>query len=713
MTEPIAIIGASARFPGAPDLAAYWQLLAEGRQAIAAIPLERRGTPGWSASSRMAAVAGGLAHAGLIDEHDAFDCALFGMSPQEASAIDPQHRMLLEMSWAALEDAGIAPDRVRGSNAGIFVALSNSDFDRLVCRELAALGPDSGSGTSLAGGAGRLAYVLDTRGPSLTIDTACTGSLVALHVACQSLRLGECDLALVGGANLLLSPEKFVTLALMGTLSEDGRCRSFSESSSGTVRGEGCGMLVLRRNADALRSHDRIRALVTGSAVSQVGRGNGPMAPGGSEQMRAARVALAQADTQPAAVDYVEAHGSGTPLGDSIELRALDGVYGDGRVAPLAVGSVKSNIGHLEAAGGVAAVIKVLLSLEHDALPATVGFMGLNPLIRVSPDRIAVIADRREWKRTGSRSAAVHSYGASGSNVHVILQESPARPANRSARVDSGEDLLVLSAASAHALRALAVSAEQLLEGSSDREIRTLCEATRTGRASLPHRLALVGKGEELAAHLRAYRSGAAAAGILTGPVKPVCSNAFGIAFGSSVRGLGEVVTRLGQNWHVLRAHLDQTARVFADADAAGALALARVLMAALGAPAWVTVPSADAELALRLAHELGRHPVRAGDELSEREHRRARIVFELGEAHQPRAAGTVTPAMALTAGADASVFLTALGHAFAQGLGIDWTAFWPRTEPPITLPKTPFVRQPIPLPGQVIEGEMPCLIRP
>ena len=380
---PIAIVGIGCRFPGADSPDAFWQLLSGGTDSIRGVPLVR-----WRAEGDPATRWGGI-----LDAVDGFDAEFFGISPREADLMDPQQRLLLEVAWEALEDAGIAADSLGGSRTGVFVGISGSDYSRLLASRSGSPDAYSGTGNAMSIAANRLSYFFDLRGPSWAVDTACSSSLVAVHQACRSLRAGECTVALAGGVNLLLSPDLTATFAHAGMLAPDGRCKTFDEAADGYVRGEGCGVVVLKRLADAHHAGDRILAVVRGTAVNQDGRSNGLTAPNGPAQQAVVRSALRDAHIVPTSVSYVEAHGTGTALGDPIEVNSLLEVLNAGRMSsqPCWIGSVKTNFGHLEAAAGIAGLIKVVLALRHQKIPPHLHLQKLNPLIslggRPSPCR--------------------------------------------------------------------------------------------------------------------------------------------------------------------------------------------------------------------------------------------------------------------------------------------------------------------------------------
>ena len=427
--EPIAVVGMGCRFPGgAGDPAAFWRVLSERVDGVREIPADRWDVDAFYDPDPDAPGKMYTRYGGFLDKVDGFDPHFFEISPREAAGMDPQQRLLLEVAWEALEDAGQRPDALRGSRTGVFIGGVWHDYELLQTQETGLQKVDSHTLTGDLASvlAGRLSYVLDLAGPSLTVDTACSSSLVAIHLACQSLRDGQCTLALAGGVNLILSPDGFVKLSKMRALSPDGRCRTFDVRANGFVRGEGAGVLVLKRLSDAQNAGDRIWAVVRGSAVNHDGRSAGLSAPNGLAQRDVIQAALEAAAVSPSEVGYIEAHGTGTPLGDPVEMDALKDVFGkprpDGSVC--VIGSVKTNIGHLEAAAGVAGVIKAILTLWHGIIPAHLHWTQLNPRIQLQGAPFAIASASRPWPRDGrSRVAGVSSFGISGTNAHVVLAD--------------------------------------------------------------------------------------------------------------------------------------------------------------------------------------------------------------------------------------------------------------------------------------------------
>nr|WP_275408421.1 type I polyketide synthase [Streptomyces sp. SID9727] len=502
--EPIAVVGMACRVPGAGDVDAFWQLLLDGRDAVREVPARRRllgyrlehGEPGWG---------------GFIDGVDEFDAAFFGISRDEARHLDPQQRLLLTTVWRAMEDAGLDPAAPGAGRTGVFVGISTHDYGRLQDRAGRTATAHDGTGQAASIAANRISYQWDLRGPSQAVDTACSSSLVALHQACAALRLGDCDVAVVAGVNLLLDPALTTGFTQAGMLAPDGRCKTFDAAADGYVRGEGCGVVVLRRQGDALAADDRIRALVQGSAVSSDGRSSTLTAPNGTAQEAVLRAALAASGLTAGQVGYVEAHGTGTRLGDPIEMGALRAVYGEPSGTALHVGSVKSSIGHLEAAAGMAGLIKAVLCLENRRIPASLHVDTVNPLIELAGSRLRIPRATTAWPEGPGQAAAVSSFGFGGTNAHVILSAAPERrPAVEV--LESGEwSLLPVSAKSGSALRRLAADYAQFAAGESGAapSWHALSHTAGARRPHHDHRLAVLARSTGDAARaLAAYGKG-------------------------------------------------------------------------------------------------------------------------------------------------------------------------------------------------------------
>jgi phthiocerol/phenolphthiocerol synthesis type-I polyketide synthase D len=427
--EPVAVIGIGCRLPGGVHgPVGFWRLLREGADAVGEIPPTRWEQFAGHSPGELDALGRLPRRAGVLDDIAGFDAEFFGLSPGEATAMDPQQRWVLETAWEALEHAAIAPADLRGTPTGVFVGVAAGEYGRLTIGDVAGVDAWAGTGSSSSITANRLSYALDLRGPSIAIDTACSSSLVAVHLAARSLRDRESSLALAAGANLLLAPGVTATLHQMGALSPSGRCAAFDAAADGYVRAEGVGVVVLKRLSDAVRDGDRVLAVVRGSAVNQDGRSNGLTAPNGPAQQAVVRAACAAADVDPADVDYVEAHGTGTPLGDPVEAHALGAVHGRGRAAgrPLLIGSVKTNLGHLEAAAGIVGLIKVVLALHHGTIPASLHHREPSPLIPFADLRLAVTTSDTAWPATHRPAVAgVSAFGFGGTNAHVVLEQAP------------------------------------------------------------------------------------------------------------------------------------------------------------------------------------------------------------------------------------------------------------------------------------------------
>jgi acyl transferase domain-containing protein len=489
--EPVAIVGMAGRFPGAPDVDALWTLLRDRRDAVTEVPRDR-----WNVDDVYAPlppVPGKMCTrwGGFLDRAYEFDAPFFGISAREASFMDPQQRVILEVAWEALENAGIPPAALSGTSTGVFVGVSNYDYNRLICRDPATMDAYSSTGTILAITANRISYALNLRGPSLIIDTACSSSLVSLHIACQSLRGGECDVALAGGVNLIIAPEVTIILSQGGLMSPDGRCKAFDASANGYVRSEGCGMLVLKRLADAERDGDEVLALIRGSAVNQDGGTNGMTAPSGSAQQAVIRRALASAGLQAADLSCLEAHGTGTPLGDIIEWRALRAVLLENRPegSRCAIASIKTNIGHTETAAGIAGVIKIVLALRHAAIPAHLHLREPNRHLKLSDESPMFIpTETMPWPSNGTpRIAGVSSFGIGGTNAHLIVEEAPPRPAAASGAMDAPL-LFPVSAKTEEALQANLRNYARFLSGGEEQPLNDLCFTAAAGRMHYRHR---------------------------------------------------------------------------------------------------------------------------------------------------------------------------------------------------------------------------------
>lgn len=490
-SEPIAIIGLSCRFPGgADDPEAYWQLLMEGRDAIREVPAGRWDTSAFEKQGEEKPRWFG----GFLDGIDQFDPEFFGIAPREANTMDPQQRLVLEVTWEALERAGILPESLFNSQTGVFLGITTNDYARIAMSVGAdALDVYTATGSALNVAAGRVAYTLGLHGPCMAVDTACSSSLTAIHLACQSLRNGESSLALAGGVNMLLSPEPFIMFSRWGMMAADGRCKTFDSAADGFVRAEGCGMLVLKRLSDAQASGDTILAVIRGSAVNEDGKSSGLTVPNGLAQQAVIRSALAAAKVQPAQISYVETHGTGTSLGDPIEVEAIGAVLGEGRTTPLTIGSVKTNIGHAESASGVAGLIKTVLAMQHGEIPPHLHFKERSPRIPWPKFAVNVPTEAAPWPRGEEpRRAGVSSFGFSGVNAHIILEEAPApeTPAAPSA-LQPAAYLLPLTARSGPALRGYADKMADFFSAHPETSLADAAHTLASARTRYPHRLAV------------------------------------------------------------------------------------------------------------------------------------------------------------------------------------------------------------------------------
>ncbi|WP_231750968.1 type I polyketide synthase, partial [Mycobacterium sp. NAZ190054] len=433
-TEPIAVVGIGCRLPGGVDNADdFWKLLCDGESGVIRVPADRWDadefySPDHTVPGTIVNREGGFLTSWKPDE---FDAEFFSIAPREAAAMDPQQRLLLEVAWEALEDAGINPRTLRGSSTGVFVGLTTNDYYHSIVGKLRPedIDPYIPFGNAPNFAAGRLSYFLGVRGPAVVSDTACSSSLVSIHLACQSLRRGESDHALAAGVNLILSPENNIACSRWGMLAPDGKCKTFDAAADGYVRSEGAGVVVLKRLSDAQRDGDRVLAVVRGSAVNQDGASSGQTVPNGPAQQELMRRALQSSRLDPSDIDYIEAHGTGTSLGDPIELDALSAVYGDRKdSAPLVLGSVKTNMGHLESASGVTGFIKTVLSVHHGHIPKQLHFTTLTPQAGEGAQKFHIASESLPWPDIVGdrpRRAAVSSFGVSGTNSHIVVEQAP------------------------------------------------------------------------------------------------------------------------------------------------------------------------------------------------------------------------------------------------------------------------------------------------
>ncbi|MEM1252988.1 MAG: SDR family NAD(P)-dependent oxidoreductase [Cyanobacteria bacterium P01_H01_bin.21] len=570
LDEPIAIVGMGCRFPGGVESPEdFWQLLSSGRDAHSEIPSDRWDVesyydPDPEAPGKMLTRSGHF-----VKDVEQFDPAFFGISPREAVAMDPQHRLLLEVSWEALERAGQPHERLSESVVGIFVGNDGHDYEQLLqehCQAMpeSPLVPYVGVGSHISSAAGRLAYTLGFTGPTITLDTACSSSLVAVHQACNSLRLGECEMALAGGVKLHLTPAGYIGTSRARMLSPDGHCKTFDASADGYGRGEGCGLVVLKRLQDAERAGDEILALIRGSAVNQDGPSSGLTVPNGQSQQRLMQQALAQAKVLPTEVSYLEAHGTGTSLGDPIEVNAAMSVLGEHRSVthPLWLGSVKTNIGHLEAAAGISGLMKVVLSLQHRQIPAHLHLDTPNPKIDWQ-EWLQVPQELTEWASEGSRIAGVSAFGFTGTNAHVVLEEPPSSPAISQLAAERPLNILTLSAKTSESLLKLAERYGDHVIHEPDQRIGDMCFSANTGRLAHTHRLSVVAATKsELSAKLRSYASGQSMPGVTSGEVPSGNAPKLAMLFTGQGSQYVEMGRELYETQPTFRQTLDECAEI-------------------------------------------------------------------------------------------------------------------------------------------------------
>ncbi|OBH16421.1 beta-ketoacyl synthase [Mycolicibacter sinensis] len=565
--EPIAIVGIGCRFPGADGPEEFWRLLSGAVDATSEVPADRWDVDAFYSPDPSVPGTAVTRRGGFLGQVDQFDFQFFGISPRESAQMDPQQRLLLEVAWEALEDAGQVPDALAGSHTGVFVGISTNDYGFLRLGQPQLVDAYTGTGNALSIAANRLSYTFDFHGPSLSVDTACSSSLVAVDLACRSLRDGECDMALAAGVNVILSPALAINFSKARVMAPDGRCKTFDADADGYVRGEGAGVVVLKPLSKALEDRDPIYAVIRGSATNSDGRTNGLIAPSGRAQESVLTEAFRRAGLPAGAVQYIEAHGTGTSIGDAIEANALGAVLAEGRPqgSRCLVGSVKTNIGHLEAAAGIAGLIKVALSLQHRAIPASLNYTEPNPHIGFDRLPLEVVQTLTPWPAGSRAVAGVSSFGFGGTNAHVVLTEAPQV---RSSHPDPYSDdaaprraeLLALSARSPEALTALVGEYEMaLFSGGLDggRFLTDLCYTAGARRGHHDYRLAVVGDSPAaLFESLSAYRLGESRPGLSVGHCAPSRPGP-GVTF---------IFSGQGSQWHGMAQQLQADEPVFADA---------------------------------------------------------------------------------------------------------------------------------------------------
>ncbi|MEM9923110.1 MAG: beta-ketoacyl synthase N-terminal-like domain-containing protein [Cyanobacteria bacterium P01_D01_bin.50] len=567
-TEPIAIIGMGCRFPGgANNPEAYWQLLRNGVNAVTEIPSERWNVEAYYDSNPEAPGKMYTRYGAFLDDVSKFDPQFFEISPREAMSMDPQQRLLLEVTWEALENAGIPPEQIKGTQTGVFMGVCFDDYAKFNVKstDTSRIEAYDALGNFRSVAAGRISYFFGLQGPTMQLDTTCSSALLGVHLACQSLRSGESNFALAGGVNLMLEPGTTVGFSKLKALSADGKCKTFDSAANGYVRGEGCGVILLKRLSDAMADGDHIHGIIRGSAANHDGRSNGLTAPNGSAQEALVRQALASAKLKPSQIQYVEAHGTGTSLGDPIEVSALGRVLAQGRSQenPLIIGSVKTNFGHLETAAGVAGLMKVVLSLQNKEIPAHLHFQEPNPYIPWQKYPLKVPTELTPWSvKNGKRLGGVSSFGMSGTNVHVIIEEAPEPTAIKSAAARPLH-LLSLSAKTESALVAIVNNYQRFLTSHPEASLADVCFTANTGRSHFEYRLCAVSEStQQLCEQLKTFHHDRNAPLVVSG--HKASSGTPKVAFlftgqGSQYIGMGY---QLYQTQPIFRKTLDYCSRI-------------------------------------------------------------------------------------------------------------------------------------------------------
>ncbi|NEP88098.1 MAG: SDR family NAD(P)-dependent oxidoreductase, partial [Okeania sp. SIO2C2] len=524
--EPIAIIGMGCRVPGGaftPET--FWELLQNGVDAITEVPPDRWPVDEYYDSDPTAPGKMYTRYGGFVERLQEFDANFFGISPKETIHLDPQQRLLLEVSWEALERSGINPQQLKGTSTGVFVGICSNDYtQKILTQGFEQIDAYMASGNTHSTASGRISYLLGLKGPSLAVDTACSSSLVSIHLATTSLRNRECDLALAGGVNALISPELSINFSKAGMLSPDGRCKTFDATADGFVRGEGCGMVVLKRLSDAVADGDNILAVIRGTAINQDGDTSGLTVPSGPSQQGVIGQAMENGGVDPASISYIEAHGTGTSLGDPIEVGAIGTVFGKTHSPeqPVIIGSAKTNIGHLEGAAGIAGLMKVVLQLQHQKIAPSLHFNQPNPYINWDKLPVQVATKLTSWPTNGkSCIAGVSSFGFSGTNAHIVLEEAPSHQVKSQNVVERQVHIFTMSAQTENALADLVNSYQSYLEAeSNDNDLGDICYTANIGRAEFNHRLAFItSEQQDLVEKLKQYKQGENFPGISSGQI--------------------------------------------------------------------------------------------------------------------------------------------------------------------------------------------------
>jgi myxalamid-type polyketide synthase MxaB len=526
-TEPIAIIGMSCRFPGADDPESFWKLLRSGSNSVSKIPDERWHIKNYYDPDPTVPGKMPLRYGYFLKDIDQFDADFFRISHREAGAIDPQHRLLLEVSWEALERSGQVPDRLAGSSTGVFIGLTCEDYNDVVQKRPPELNKQHElffvTGVKSYAASGRISYTWGLTGPAMTIDTACSSSSVAIHQACTSLRQRECEMALAGGVNLILDPTVHVYTYKGRILTLDPHCKVFDASADGYVRAEGCGIVVLKRLSDALADRDNILAVIRGSGVNQDGASYSFPAPNGQSQQALLNRVLTQTKIHPSEVSYFEAHGTGTAVGDATELNTIEQVFGlyHSKESPIMVGSCKANIGHPEPASGIAALIKLVLSLQNQEIAPQINIKEINPCLDWEKTAVKIPTQIESWPQSQPHIAALNCFGISGTNSCMLVQEAPEiKPVISEWK--RPEHILVISAKSSIALKQLAERYRQHLSINPEQSLADICFTANTGRLHLNHRLSVVGSSvSEIEAKLTAFERGEEAVDLKSGEINP------------------------------------------------------------------------------------------------------------------------------------------------------------------------------------------------